>query len=119
MTLTRGEQNRLDRSLRRSAAGSAPSTQIWMKSPRACTRLARSEEMRELGLLQTPQPEHQLPAECIATGHVTCSIQCLNGRYNTSVLNQKFATSRLVFREHCNDRSARWKQGCHRRIWSI
>lgn len=36
-----------------------------------------------------------------------------------SVLNQKFATSSLVLPRHCDDRSARWKQGCHRRIWSI
>ena len=44
---------------------------------------------------------------------------CKWSAYLSSVLNQKFATSLLAFPGHCNDRSARWKQGCHRRIWSI
>ncbi|QOZ66640.1 hypothetical protein WN72_09885 [Bradyrhizobium arachidis] len=36
-----------------------------------------------------------------------------------SVLNQKFATSPRVVPGHCNGRSVRWKQGCHRLTLSI
>lgn len=36
-----------------------------------------------------------------------------------SVLNQKFATSLRFLPGHCIGRSARWKQGCHQRTWSI
>ncbi|MGY4629021.1 hypothetical protein ACVWY3_006777 [Bradyrhizobium sp. USDA 4486] len=37
----------------------------------------------------------------------------------TSVLNQKFATLVRFVPGHCIGRSARWKQGCRQRTWSI
>lgn len=57
---------------------------LWMKSPRACTRSARKR--RNEGAWAAADAAARTsaqPADCIATGHVTCSIQCLNGRCNT------------------------------------
>lgn len=83
-----------------------------MRSPRQLQKETQQRQPRPTQCLSRPR------RFCTPRG-LPLGKETLARGMGTSVLNQKFAASRFDLLGHCICRSARWKPGCHRRIWSI